>query len=57
MVRLYEIGLEMTLETREEVGVAAIVEKTVENRLRWFGYVECWLCSKEGRPDGGQSNH
>lgn len=24
MVRLYEIGLEMTLETREEVGVAAI---------------------------------
>ena len=28
-------------DIREEVRVAAIVEKTVENRLRWFGHVEC----------------
>ena len=26
--------------TRERVGVAPIVEKLVENRLRWFGHVE-----------------
>ncbi|KAL5156139.1 hypothetical protein HKD37_19G055060 [Glycine soja] len=25
---------------REKVGVAPIVEKMVENRLRWFGHVE-----------------
>ena len=25
---------------RERVGVAFIVEKMVENRFRWFGYVE-----------------
>ena len=25
---------------RERVGVAPIVEKLVENRLRWFGHVE-----------------
>ena len=25
---------------RERVGVAPIVEKMVENRLRWFGHVE-----------------
>ncbi len=25
---------------RERVGVASIVEKMVENRFRWFGYVE-----------------
>jgi hypothetical protein len=25
---------------RERVGVALIVEKLVENRLRWFGHVE-----------------
>jgi len=25
---------------RERVGVAPIVEKIVENRLRWFGHVE-----------------
>jgi len=25
---------------REKVGVAPIVEKLVENRLRWFGHVE-----------------
>jgi len=44
-------------DIREEVRVAAIVEKTVENRLRWFGHVECWLCSKKSRPHGGQSSH
>jgi len=25
---------------REQVGVAPIVEKLVENRLRWFGHIE-----------------
>jgi len=25
---------------RERVGVALIVEKLVENRLRWFGHLE-----------------
>jgi hypothetical protein len=44
VVRLDEIGLGMTpLERereRERVGVAPIVEKMVENRLRWFGHVE-----------------
>jgi len=28
---------------RERVGVAPIVEKLVENRLRWFGHVETRL--------------
>jgi len=32
------IGLEMT--PLERVGVTPIVEKLVENRLRWFGHVE-----------------
>jgi len=27
---------------RERVGVALIVEKLVENRLRWFGHLERW---------------
>jgi hypothetical protein len=38
VVRLDNIGLEMT--TLERVGVAAIVEKMVETRLRWFLHVE-----------------
>jgi len=39
VVRLDEIKLEMTTLERE-LGVAPIVEKTVESRLRWFGHVE-----------------
>jgi len=34
------IGLGMTPLERERVGVAPVVEKLVENRLRWFGHVE-----------------
>jgi len=40
VVRLDEIGLEMTILERERVGVPTIVEKVVENRRRWFGHVE-----------------
>jgi hypothetical protein len=29
-----------TIRERERVGVAPIVEKLVENRLRWFGHIE-----------------
>jgi len=38
VVRIDMIGLGMTL--LERVGVAPIVEKLVENRVRWFGHVE-----------------
>ena len=38
MVRLYEIGLEMT--TLERVGAAPIVAKMVETMLRWFRHVK-----------------
>ena len=38
MVRLSGIELEML--TLERVGVAPIVEKMVETRLRWFAHVE-----------------
>jgi len=38
VVRLDEIGLRMT--PLERVWVTPIVEKMVENRLRWFGHVE-----------------
>lgn len=38
MASLDEIRLEMTIG--ESVWVAPIVEKAVENRLRWFGHVE-----------------
>ena len=38
MVRLDWIELEMT--TLEKVGVAPIVEKMEETRLRWFRHVE-----------------
>jgi len=38
VVRLDVIRLEMTI--LERVGVAPIVEKMVENRVRWFGHVE-----------------
>lgn len=36
MLRLDEIGLEMIIR----VGVAPIVQKMVENRLRWFWHDE-----------------
>jgi hypothetical protein len=38
VVRLDEIGLGMT--SLERVGVTPIVEKLVENKLRWFVHVE-----------------
>lgn len=40
MVRLDNVELEMTTLKREGVGVAPIVEKLVETRLRWFDHVE-----------------
>jgi hypothetical protein len=40
VVRLDRIGLGMTPLERERVEVAPIVEKMVENRLRWFGHVK-----------------
>jgi len=41
VVRLEGIGLGVTSSYyRERVGVAPIVEKMVENRLRWFGHIE-----------------
>jgi len=43
---------------RERVGVAHIVEKLVENRLRLFEHVEktCRCRSKKSRSDGGESD-
>ena len=44
---------------RERVGVAPIVEKLVENRLRWFGHVErkTRRCrGKKSRSNGGESS-
>jgi hypothetical protein len=38
VVRLDKIQLEMT--TLEKIGVASIVEKMVETRLRWFGHID-----------------
>ncbi|CAI8596748.1 unnamed protein product [Vicia faba] len=42
---------------RESVGVVPVVEKMVENRLRWFDYLErksvdFVVCSKESRSNG-----
>lgn len=42
MVRLYELGLGIT--PLERVEVAPIVEKIVENKLRWFEHVVKRLC-------------
>jgi len=45
----------------ERVGVAPIVEKMIENRLRWFGHVESRLIdavvrTTKSKSDGGESD-
>jgi len=59
VVRLEGIGLGMTPLERESWGsIAPIVEKMVENRLRWFGHVEIRpvSASMKSRSDGGESD-
>ena len=59
VVKLDRTWLEMT--PLERVGVAPIVEKMIENRLRWFGHVESRLIdavvrTTKSKSDGGESD-